>query len=146
MLYDGSTERFALEEKLSGSERNERCARGAVWLMAVLTGLAFSGLGYAAILMEDFSSSDVQMVIRIICAVGLASFISLLAFIAFWMMARKELKEQRHRCRRLARRMVEARLGKPASLSGIGGNSSLTGDTEFLKDETSFQRRPSDDH
>jgi hypothetical protein len=117
MLYDATEERLELEQKINRAERNERCARRAVGLMAVLTGLAVAGLGYSAILLEDFPQNTNQLLIRIFCALGLASLISLLAFVAFWLVARGELDEQREGCRRLVTRTVESRLGKPATVS-----------------------------
>jgi hypothetical protein len=44
----------------------------------------------------------------------LASLVSLLAFAGFWIISRGKLDEQRDACRRLAMRIVESRLGKPA--------------------------------
>ena len=119
MLYDATDECHELEEKLTRARRNERCARRAVWLMALLTGLAVAGLGYSAILLEGFPQNTNQLLIRMFCALGLASLISLLAFVAFWLVARGELDEQREGCRRLVTRIVESRLGKPASVATL---------------------------
>ena len=89
--------------------------------MAVLTGLSLVGLGYAAILPQDFPQNRTQWVIRIFCALGLASLVSLLAFLAFWLSSRGKLDEHRERCRRLVTKIVESRLGKssPASSEEI---------------------------
>jgi hypothetical protein len=117
MLYDDTEECHQLEEKITQAQRNERCARRAVWLMIVLTALAVVGLGYAALLLEDFPPNTSQLTTRIFCALGLASLVSLLAFVAFWLVSRGELNEQREKCRRLVTRIVESRLGKPAAIS-----------------------------
>jgi len=116
MLYDETDERHVMEEKLTRAERNERCARRAVGLMVVLTALAVVGLGYAALLLEDFPPNTSQFVTRIFCAFGLASLVSLLAFAGFWLVSRGKLDDQREGCRRLVTRIMESRLGKPAGV------------------------------
>jgi hypothetical protein len=117
MLYDSTDERHKLEEQVAGAERTERCFRRAVFLMAVVAGVAVAGIGYSAILLQDFPLNKAHLILRIFCALGLASLVSLLTFVAFWRVARGTLNEQRDRCRRLVTRIVESRLGRPASSS-----------------------------
>jgi hypothetical protein len=117
MLYDETDERHELEGKIIQAQGKECSARRAMWLMAVLTALAVMGLGYSAILLEDFPQNKTQLLMRIFYALGLASLVSLLAFAAFWLVCLGELNEQRERCRRFVTRIVESRLGKPASNS-----------------------------
>jgi hypothetical protein len=104
-----------LGEKITHAQRNERCARRAVGLMAALITLALVGLGYAALLLETFPLNTSQFLTRVFCALGLASLVSLLAFMTFWLIARGELSEHREACRRLVTKIVESRLGKPGS-------------------------------
>ena len=52
--YDDTAERDRLEERIAQDQRNERCVRRAVWLMALLSALAIAGLCYAAVFLEDF--------------------------------------------------------------------------------------------
>ena len=117
MCYDDTSERDELESKISEVQSKERSARRAVWLMAVLTALAIVGLGYSAILSEDFPQNKTLLVMRIFYALGLASLVSFLAFAAFWLVCLGDLNEQRERCRRFVTRVVESRLGKPATHS-----------------------------
>jgi hypothetical protein len=117
MLYDDTGECNELEGKIAQGQCKERSARRAVWLMGVLTALAVVGLGYSAILLEDFPQNKTQVVMRIFCALGLASLVSLLAFAGFWLVSLGELNEQRERCRRLVTRIMESRLGKPVIVS-----------------------------
>ena len=119
MLYDDTEERRELEERLARAERNERCARRAMWLMVVLLAMAAVGLGYAALLLEDFPPNTSQFLTRIFCALGLASLVSFLAFVGFWLVSRGELNEHREGCRRLVTRIMESRLGKPASVASL---------------------------
>lgn len=119
MRYDETNERHALELKIARAQRSERCTRRAVGVMVVLFALAVAGLGYAALLLEDFPPNSTQFVTRIFCALGLASVVSLLAFAAFWLVARAELNEHRDACRRLVTKIIESRLGHPAALSAV---------------------------
>ena len=114
MLYDSTDESHKLEEQVARAERDERCFRRAMFLMLVVTGFAIAGIGYSAILLEDFPQNKAQLILRVFCALGLASLVSLLTFVAFWRVARGSLNAQRDRCRRLVTRIVESRLGKPA--------------------------------
>ena len=131
MLYDETDEHHQLEEKITHAESRVRSARRAVWLMALLTGLALVGLGYSAVLLEDFPRNRSQFLIRIFCALGLASLVSLLAFIGCWILACGELEHQRDGCRRLVTRIMESRLGKPgvvtAANSGVKTLASTAG-------------------
>ena len=113
MQYDDTSERHELEQKIAHVESKERSARRAVWLMVVLMALALVGLGYSAILLEDFPQNKTQLVMRIFYALGAASLVSLLAFAGFWMICLGDLNEQRESCRRFVTRIMESRLGKP---------------------------------
>jgi len=119
MLYDDTNEHHELESKVTQAEGKVRCARRAVWVMALLAGLAVAGLGYSAVLLEDFPQNRTQFVIRMFCALGLASLVSLLSFIGYWIIARGELDDQRGECRRLVARIMESHLGKPATVSSL---------------------------
>ena len=117
MLYDDTPERHELERKINKAERHERCSRRAMWLMVVLTAFALAGLGYSVILLDDFFQNKFQLVIRLFCALGLASVVSLIVFMGFWIVSRAVLDEQREGCRRLVTRIVESRLGKLTNIS-----------------------------
>jgi len=117
MHYDDTGERHELEGEVAQAQSKERSARRAVWLMTVLMALALVGLGYSAILLEDFPQNKTQLMMRIFYALGLASLVSLLAFAGFWIVCLGDLNEQRDRCRRFVTRVVESRLGKPATHS-----------------------------
>ena len=117
LLYDETDEGHELEGKIAQAQSKECSARRAVWLMGILTAMAVVGLGYSAILLEDFPQNKTQVLMRIFYALGSASLVSLLAFAAFWMVCLGELNEQRERCRRFVTRIVESRLGKPAARS-----------------------------
>jgi len=111
--YDDTAERHNLDERLTQAQRDERCVRCAVWLMALLTALAMAGLCYAAVFLADFPQNKSYLTIKVLGALGLASLISLLAFVGFWVVHRRELDHRREECRRLATKLFESRFGKP---------------------------------
>jgi hypothetical protein len=120
IAYDDTTERHEVEAKITLAERHERCLRRAVWLMAVLAGLATVVLGYSAVLLEDYPQNVprflTHFVVKASCALGLASLVSLLAFVGLWGWYRKDLHERREECRRLAAKVLESRLGRPGTI------------------------------
>lgn len=117
IAYDDTAERHEVEAKITQAERDERCVRRAVWLMAVVAALAAVGVGYAAVLLEDYPDNVARFcthpVVRVSLALGLASGISMLGFAGVWALYCKSLNERREECRRLAARFLESRLGKP---------------------------------
>jgi formate hydrogenlyase subunit 3/multisubunit Na+/H+ antiporter MnhD subunit len=113
ILYEDTVERHHLEARLTQAERDERCVRGAVWLMSLLTALALAGLCYSALFLADFPQNKSHLTLKVFGALGLGSIISLVAFAGFWGVHRTELDQRREECRRLAARLLESRLGQP---------------------------------
>ena len=122
LLYDDSGERHELEESITQLQRNERCVRRAVWLMAVLVALAMAGLCYSAVCLADYPQDMTQLmtqfISKVFCALGLGSLICLLAFAGLGVVHRNKLDQRREECRRLATRLMESRLGQPRALKG----------------------------
>jgi len=113
IVYADSTERGKVEERITQVQRDERCVRRAVWVMAHLTALSAVGLGYGVLLQENFPYGKSRFAAKLLCEFGLASLISLVAFVALLMAYRKDLNRLRGECRRLATTLLESRLGKP---------------------------------
>ena len=128
LRYDDSAERHELEERIAQVQRKDRCVQRAVWLMILLTGLSGAGLAYGAVLQENFSYGEAWFVVRLLCEIGLASLICLVAFVGLFMVYRMELNRLREQCRRLATTLLESRLGNPAatSLTGVVQAQELT--------------------
>ncbi len=115
VLYDESARRQELAEGISQIQREMRCVRRALWLVAILTALVVAGLGYGVILGDNFPYNMPQFIINIICSFGLGSLISILGFIGLGMLYRQKLNQHRDECRQLVTKLLESRLGKPAS-------------------------------
>jgi hypothetical protein len=118
--YDNSPERQQLQEGMARIQRDQRCVRRAVWLMALLTALSAVGLVYTAVFLMD-SSQDMKQFLttfipQVLCALGVGSFLCLLAFLGLGILYRGELNRQRERCRRLAARLFESSLGQTCIL------------------------------
>lgn len=121
LLYDDSSERHKLAERIRQVQHNERCVRRAVWLMILLAALAFAGLAYLAVFLEDFPQNMpgfmTRFMTKLFCLVGLGSLICIPAFVGLEVVYRKELNQRREECRRLATKLLESRLGKPRALN-----------------------------
>jgi hypothetical protein len=113
--YDESPERQKLDERLTQIQRDERCVRRAVWLMFLLAALAVAGLGYAAVLLENFPRDTSHLIIKIISALGLASMICLVTFAGLRIIYRMKLDQRHEDCRQLVTRLLKSRLGQPAT-------------------------------
>jgi hypothetical protein len=128
LLYDDTAERHELEENITQLQRNERCLRRAVWLMAVLVALAMAGLFYTAVVPADdprnMSQFVAQFASRVFCALGLGSLICLVAFTGLGVVHRNKLDQRREECRRIAAKLLESRLGKPRALEGTAPENS----------------------
>ena len=123
LCYDDSAERHKLEEGINKAQREERCVRRAVWLMALLTMIAMAGLCYARIFHDapqNMFEFITPLFIRVWCAVGIGSLICMLAFAGLGVFYRKELEKRQEECRRLATKLLESRLGKPSTTLSSG--------------------------
>jgi hypothetical protein len=118
--YDLSAAGRQLDERISQVQRDERCLRRASWLMAMVAMVATAGLGYGALLLDDFPSRisifTSLFVIKIFCAVGIGSLICLLAFTGVGFLHRRELSQRRDECRGLVTNLLESHLGEPQSM------------------------------
>jgi hypothetical protein len=112
LRYEDSAEHQALDERITQIQRDERCVRRAVWLMALLTALVVAGLCYAAVLVDNFPYNTPQLIVNIICALGLASMICMVVFVGLRMVYRMKLDQRREECRQLVTKFLESRLGK----------------------------------
>jgi hypothetical protein len=112
---DDSAEHQALDRTITQLQRDERCVRRAVWLMAVLTALAVASLGYGAILIENFPQDTSHLMITIVSTLGLTSLICLVAFVNLRMVYRLKLDQRREEGRQLVTKLLESRLGKLVS-------------------------------
>ena len=115
LRYGESTEHQKLEEGITQVQRDARCVRRAVWLMAILTALFMAGLGYGTVLVANFPYNAPHFIVNLIYAVGLGSLISLLAFAGLGLVYRWKLDRRREECRQQVARLLESRLGKPVT-------------------------------
>jgi hypothetical protein len=133
LVYDETEERHKLEASITQLQRDERCVRRALWVMAILAALAAIGLGYCAVFSSDYPDNTsrlmTQFIPKVFCALGLSSLISLLAFLALGARNRKKLDQRREECRRLAARLLETRLGKAPTISlpGVAQEQRIVG-------------------
>ncbi len=66
--------------------------------MVALTALVVVSLGYPAILVENFPYNAPPLIVNVICALGVGSLISLLAFAGLGMIYRKKQDQRKEAC------------------------------------------------
>jgi hypothetical protein len=113
--YSESAECQELKEEITRLQRDAHCVQRAAWLMAALIVLTLTGLAYATILLENFPYSAPRLIVSLLCALGVGSGISLLAFVSLGMVYRRRLDRRREQCRQMVAKLLESRLGKPAA-------------------------------
>ena len=115
--FDDTEERHRLEERIAQITRDEHIVRRAVWLMALLAALAIAGLGYAAIFIAEYplnvSQFNTRIVVKALFALGTGSLFCLFGYLILGVVLRQEHDRRRDDCRRLALKLLEARLGQP---------------------------------
>ncbi len=113
LLQRGETEeQHRLHELLIRAERDERHIRRAMVLMGVLGMMCFTGLGYDATFRRDFFCNPTHPITHVLGCLGLASLISLLFFLGYWLWRRALSNRLLEDCRRLLLKALAA----PASL------------------------------
>jgi uncharacterized membrane protein YccC len=115
MLYDESAGRQELDKGIIQIQRNARCVRRATWLMVMLAALTAVGFGYGVVLVDNFPYNIPQFINNIIGALGVGSLICLVFFVGLELFYRWRLDQRREECRLLVTKLLESRLGKPAT-------------------------------
>jgi formate hydrogenlyase subunit 3/multisubunit Na+/H+ antiporter MnhD subunit len=113
MSYDESSEHQPLLERLAQAENNERCLIGACWLVGLIALFGLAGLGYSAVLLDQFFDGSPHVLLRIFGALGLGAALCLVFFIALWFWYRNAVNRIHQECRQVVTRMVASRL-RPA--------------------------------
>ncbi|MGB7748729.1 MAG: hypothetical protein WBN75_15750 [Verrucomicrobiia bacterium] len=132
LRYGDSAEHQELEKEITRIQRDEHCVQRAVWLMAILTALAVAGLGYPAILVENFPYSAPQFIVNLVCVLGLASLLCLLVFMGLGMVYRRMLDQRREKSRQLVTKLLASRLGKQAA-TPLQDNRAGAGDGKIVR-------------
>ena len=97
--YDESARRQELMEEIVRIQRDTRCVFRAVWLMALLAALVVFGLGYGAILVNNFPDDIPQFILNIFSVLTVSWLICILAFAGLGMIYRLKLNRRREECR-----------------------------------------------
>ncbi len=113
ILYDDSDERRKLEKGIAQVRRDTRCVQRVASVTALFPLLALAGIAYGALLQENFPYNGSELVLRVLCVVGLASLICLVGFAGLLTFYFKKLNRLRKEARQLVIRHLESRLGKP---------------------------------
>lgn len=111
--YDDSDEGRKLQQSIAQVQRDQCCVQRVASVMALFPALALAGVAYEIVLQNNFPYDGPHRGLRLLCEVGLASLISLMAFAGLLMGYRVKLKRLRDQCRRLVTHVLESRLGTP---------------------------------
>ncbi len=113
ILYGDADERLELEKRIAQVQRDQRCVKRAISVMAVFPLLMVAGLAYGKILEDNFPYAESPFFVKVICELGLASLICLAVFASVWAFYHRKLNRLREECRQLVRRFLMSRLGHP---------------------------------
>lgn len=111
--HGDSDECRTLEKSIAQIQCDQRCVQRAASVTALFLFLALVGVGYGEILAENFPYNGSESVFRLLCGLGLASLICLVAFAGLLIVYRLKLNQLREEGRQLVKRLVEPHLVKP---------------------------------
>ncbi len=104
LTYDQSPQGQQIEKSIACATRDHACALRAVWTVGLLAILS------AIVSRAEFFQSPPAIRLRILCVVGLAATICLLAFIIVLVFYRLRLDGLREDSRQVIQRLIEARV------------------------------------
>jgi hypothetical protein len=80
-----SEQQLRLQNQIARAERDEKCVCSAMKLVGVMGLLAFCGLCYEAIFVEDFFMNPTHLMTRLLGYLGLGSLICWVMFVGYWL-------------------------------------------------------------
>ncbi len=104
-----------LHERMAKAEHDERSVRCAVILVGSVALLSLLGLAYAAVLLPEFFDNTTPFLVKLFCALGLGSFICLIAFLVCWFWYRGVSNKLYDECRQIVTDVLQARFGEQKS-------------------------------
>jgi len=113
ILYDDSDECRKLKNSIAQIQRDMHCVQRVASVTALFPVLAIAGIAYGMLLQENFPYNGSELVLRVLCELGLASLICLSCFAGLLTVYRKKLDRLRKEARQLVIRLLESHLGKP---------------------------------
>ena len=112
ILYDDGDGPLKLNKSIAQVQQDERCVKRVAWAMVLFLLLGLAGVGYGAVLNEDFPYNLPQPVLNFFCELVLASLICLVAFAGLLTVYRRKLNRLREECRQAVLRLLESHLSK----------------------------------
>lgn len=119
MTFAGSRCCRELHERMAKTEHDERSVYYAVILVGSVALVSILGLAYAAVLLPDFFDSTTPFLVKLFCALGLGSFICLLAFLACWFWYRGISNKLHEECRQLVADVLQSQLVNQRTLTPV---------------------------
>ena len=115
ILYDNSDECRKMEKSIAQVQQDVRSVQRVASVTALFPLLAIASFAYGVLLQENFpyNMSELVLVFRILCELGLAALICLVGLAGLLTVYRKKLNRLRKECLQLVTRLLESHLGKP---------------------------------
>ena len=105
---ENTDERRILHDQIAKLQRDAECVKRIAWLAAMLSAVGAALFLYGRILLESDPFGTSRMVIRVVCELGLGSFIALCALAVVLGIYRYKLNRLRAQCRRIVTRSLES--------------------------------------
>ena len=119
--HDCTDESHKVGEEINRLQGQIRVVHRAVFFMVVLTALAIAGLGYAVTLSLDYPDNlwrfSRHVGVKVPCALGFASLMSLLCLTGLGAAYRRQLDGQREKARQVAEKLLASQAGAGAGAS-----------------------------
>jgi len=132
LQYDAGSTCQELEKGIARLQRDARCVKRAAWLMAMFAGLAAAAFGYGSALVENYPYNTQQVIFNSICAVGLGSLISLMAFAALGLSYRRKLNQMREECRQKVAKLLKSHFDNSVPMVPQARNISAAGSDQTV--------------
>jgi hypothetical protein len=113
IAHEDSDERLKPEKGIAHIQRRKRCVQRFASVLALLPLLAIGGVGYETMSQKDFPYDGSHPGIRVLCEIGVASLVCLVALAGLLMGYHKKLARLREECPQLATRLLEPHWDQP---------------------------------
>jgi len=129
--HGDSDECRTLDKRIAQIQCDQRCVQRVAAVTALFPFLALIGVGYGGILAENFPYNGSEFVFRLLCELGLASLICLVAFAGLLIVYRLKLNRLREEGRHLVKKLVTPHLIKPHIATFPGSHPVAADDGAF---------------
>ena len=118
IAYEDGEASCQLRDRLAKADRESKCIRRAIFLMAALFILSLAGLSYCAFLLPQGFFNPTHLVTKSLSLLGLAALVSQFEFFGYLLWHRFGVNRLHKECRHRVLLLVESQL-KPSPPQGL---------------------------